>query len=350
MRLVFLFTVGISLGVIVSARAGDDADSSLAASLATLSSKLVYESYVENNWELFVCSADGADRVNLTNTSDQHELYPQVSPDGRRICFIVDQGQRRQTVRSVWVMDSDGTNRTKVADYARQPCWNPDSKTILYLPQEYEKFNIADHFTKGIVYYDVDSKTSRPHPNSDKLHHLYNPSFSANGKWIASTVHAGMGYQHAILLIEAEGPRIIDLQIGGCRPCLSSDGQRISWGENDHTIVVAELDLTAESPSIGERLFQVHDAQNKIYHSDLSPDGKFLSLSRGPEGKGDLTKPGTHEAACEMVGIYASNWDVLVIPLSLHESLDLNDAQPDDFLAVTSDGNSNKESDWFLSR
>ena len=98
MRSIFLFTVGVSLGMIVSARAGDAADGSLVAGLATSSCKLVYESYVENNWELFVSSADGADRVNLTNTSDQHELYPQVSPDGCRVCFIVDQGQGRQTV------------------------------------------------------------------------------------------------------------------------------------------------------------------------------------------------------------------------------------------------------------
>ena len=28
---------------------------------------------------------------------------------------------------------------------------------------------------------------------------------SPDGKWIVSTVHAGMGFKHAILLIEAEG-------------------------------------------------------------------------------------------------------------------------------------------------
>jgi len=350
MRFPILLAAWLLVTVILPLNTAETADDALAAKLANSSYKLAYESYSEDNWEIFVCDADGKHRVNLTNTPDQHELYPQVSPDGQRICFIVDRGQGRQAIRSVWVMDVDGTNRTKVADYARQPCWNPDNRTILYLPQEYEKFNISDYFTKGVTYYDADSMASRAHPNNSEIHHLYNPSFGAHGKWIVSTVHAGMGYKHAILLIEADGPRIIDLKISGCRPCLSADGQRISWGESDHTIVVAKLDLTAETPQVENRVFEVYDEQNKIYHSDLSPDGKYLSLSRGPNGKGDLSKPGTHEAACEMVGVYASNWDLLVVSLSGSKTLNLNDARPGDLLAITSDGNSNKESDWFLSR
>ena len=52
-----------------------------------------------------------------------------------------------------------------------------------------------------------------PHVNSTNLHHLYNPSWAKNGKWIISTVHAGMGFDHAILLIEARGTNIINLKI-----------------------------------------------------------------------------------------------------------------------------------------
>ena len=53
------------------------------------------------------------------------------------------------------------------------------------MPQEFKKFNIVDYFTKGLTYYDVATGQQRPHLNNDALHHLYNPSFSANGKWIA---------------------------------------------------------------------------------------------------------------------------------------------------------------------
>ncbi len=337
--------VVVSFCTATSSGAADKVATNDGGSLADFA--LVHETYVDDNWELYVSRADGSGSFNLTNTPDQHELYPQVSPDGEKICFVSDTGTGRQTVRSVWVMDMDGSNRKKVADYARQPCWSPDSTTIAYLPQEFKKFNIVDFFTKGLTYYDVATGQQRPHPNNDALHHLYNPCFSANGKWIAATVHAGMGYDHASLLIEADGLRIINLGVHGCRPCLSPDGQHIAWGEDDHTIAVAELDVSSAEPRLGERRFAVLDSKNKIYHVDWSPDGQYLSISRGPNGKGDPRKPGTHEAACEMVGVYANTWDVIVVPFGDKDKLDLNNSEAGDFIAVTNNGNSNKESDWF---
>ena len=46
--------------------------------------KLVHEVYANNNWELFVTAVNGKSSVNLTNTPDVNELYPQASPDGSR--------------------------------------------------------------------------------------------------------------------------------------------------------------------------------------------------------------------------------------------------------------------------
>jgi Tol biopolymer transport system component len=175
--------------------------------LARTPHKLLCEGYANNNWELFIMNADGAKLQNLTNTADSHEVYPQASPDGSMIAFLSDVGTGRTTVRSLWVMDVNGENRRKIADYARQPFWAPDSKTIAYLPQEFKKFNEIDYSTKGMVFHDLETGKDRPHPNSGKIHHLYNPGFSPDGKWIVATVHSGMGLGHGNLLIEADGER-----------------------------------------------------------------------------------------------------------------------------------------------
>ncbi|MEK7677619.1 MAG: hypothetical protein AAB676_17460 [Verrucomicrobiota bacterium] len=308
--------------------------------------KIVYESYVNDNWELFLMNADGSEPVNLTHTPKEHELYPQVSPDGAKICFVSDRGEGRETIRSLYYMDSDGKNRKKVTDSAREPFWGPDSKTIGYLPQEYSKFNVIDYSTKGMTFYDLATGQSQPHPNSGNLHHLYNPCFAPNGKWIAATVHAGMGVDHAILLIEAHGNKIINLKIPGCRPCLSPDGKQIAWGPGDHEIAAAPIDLDSEEPKVGQKRVRILDEKLKIYHVDWSPDSQFLSISRGPESEGDLSKPGTHHAACEIVGVYAKDWNLCAVSAQRDGVLDLNTAAAGDFLMLTTNRCSNKESAW----
>lgn len=309
--------------------------------------KIAYECYVDGNWEIFVMNADGSEPVNLTSTPKEHEHYPQVSPDGTKICFSVDEGEGRDAVRSLWVMDSDGKNRRKLADYAREPFWSPDSKVVGFLPQEYPKFNVIDYSTKGMSFYDLATGKITPHVNSANLHHLYNPSFASNGKWIVSTVHAGMGFSHAILAIEARGTNIINLKIPGCRPCVSPDGKQVAWGSGDHEVVLAPINLESDSPAVGPWRLRIQDKTNETYHVDWSPDSKFVSLSRGPASKGDPNKAGTFLSACEIVGVYAAAWDLCAVAAERSGVVDLNRATEAEFQMLTTNGLSNKESAWF---
>jgi hypothetical protein len=337
----------IALALVVATCLTSYAQVPLREQLKGSSFKIANECYVDNNWEIFVMNADGSDPVNLTHTPKEHEHYPQISPDGSKICFSVDTGEGREAVRSLYVMDIDGKHRKKLADHAREPFWSPDGKVIGFLSQEFPKFNVMDFYTSGMNFYDLATGTVQAHVNSTNLHHLYNPCWSANGKWIVSTVHAGMGVDHAILLIEAHGPRIINLKIPGCRPCLSPDGKQIAWGAGDHEIEAAPISLDAESPAVGQWRLHIKDETNKIYHVDWSPDSKFLSFSRGPEGEGDLSKPGTFQAACEIVGVHAGGWNICAVSAQKDGVIDLNDTARGDFCMLTTNGWSNKEPAWF---
>ena len=309
--------------------------------------RIAYECYTNGNWELCVMNADGSQPVNLTQTPKEHEHYPQVSPDGTKICFSVDEGEDRDAVRSLWVMDIDGKNRRKLADRAREPFWSPDSKRIGFLPQEYPKFNVMDYYTKGMNFCDLATGQITPHVNSTNLHHLYNPSFARNGKWIVSTVHAGMGFDHAILAIEAHGTNIVNLKIPGCRPCVSPDSKQIAWGAEDHKVVLAPIDLDSDSPAVGRWRLQIQDKTNETYHVDWSPDSRFVTLSRGPASKGDPAKLGTFQAACEIVGVYAPGWNICAVSAEKEGAVNLNTATDAEVLMLTTNGFSNKESAWF---
>jgi len=318
--------------------------------LKKLPFKIAYECYVDNNWEIFVVNADGSKPVNLTSTPKVHEHYPQVSPDGTHICFSIDEGEGREAVRSLYVMDIDGKNRKKLAEHAREPFWSPDGKIVGFLPQEFPKFNVIDFYTDGMNFYELATGKVESHVNSTNLHHLYNPCWAKNGKWIVSTVHAGMGFEHAILAIEARGTNIINLKIPGCRPCLSPDGNQIAWGAGDHELAAAPINLDSDQPAVGEWRLRIKDETNNIYHVDWSPDSHFLSFSRGPNEEGYASLPGTFQAACEIVGVHAPGWNLCAVSAERTGRLDLNDPAELGFVMLTTNGFSNKEPAWFRLR
>jgi Tol biopolymer transport system component len=290
--------------------------------------KIVYETFRETdgkeNWELYLINADGSNATNLTRTPDVHEMYAHASPDGTKVCFVVDEGTGRKKIRNVYFMNIDGTGRMKVADNARQPCWSPDGKTIAYLKSEYELYTTQPYGTKGLFFYDLETARHEQHPNRD-LYHIFNISWSPDGKWFVGTVAGGMGFDFANIAFEANGTAVSSLArygVSGCRPDFSSDGGRMAWGQTNHDLYVAEVDLTLSVPRVGDLRGVVKCAENNmVSHTDLSPDGRYIALGYGP-------RLNYH------VGRKAPGWNICVSDLS------------GKWVQITTDGKHNKEPDW----
>jgi len=300
--------------------------------LASCPFRIVYETLRETdgreNWELYLVKADGSAPTNLTRTGDVDEMYPHASPDGSKICFVADEGAGRNKVRNVYYMNLDGTDRVKVADNARQPCWSPDGQTIAYLKAEYKRYTTRDFATKELMFYDLKTAEHTPHRNKD-LHHLYNICWSPDGKWFVATVHGGMGHDHAILAFEAQGTAIYDLTkygVTGCRPDLCSEGAKVTWGLTDWDLGVAQIDLTAPAPQVTKvNPFVKCEKKDEVYHTDFSPDGRYIAFSYGPK-------------AGEQVGEKAPGWNICVSDLQ------------GKWVQITTDGHHCKEPDWVPAR
>ncbi len=310
--------------------AGDSPGPKSALDLASIPHKIVYESYVKTqnkeNWDLMLISADGSNEVNLTKTPDVDEMYPHACPKGKRVCFVADEGRGDDKVRNVYYMNLDGSGRVKVADNARQACWGPDGKTIAYLKGEFDKYTIKDYATKGLFYYDVETGKTRQDKNTE-LHHLYNISWHPGGQWFAATVHGGMGFRHAVLVFRKDGDRVYDLTkfgVTGCRPDFDSTGKRITWGTTDWDLCTADIKLDGDEPVVSNVQKRVHcDKEHEIYHTDFSPDGRFITFSYGPE-------------ATEMVGGMAPGWNICISDMA------------GTWVQVTNSGNHCKEPDWVI--
>ena len=302
----------------------------LAQELKKVPYKIVFESYQDQNWDLFMVRADGSDRVNLTRTRNVNELYPHVSPDGTKVCFVIDEGKGEKRTRDVYFMNRDGTGRRLVARSARDPCWTADGTGIVCLKNESERFTVTDFATKGLLVHNLASGRDQEHPHSE-LHHLFGVCCTPDGKWQISSVHAGMGYAHAILAIEAHGKEVFNLKIPGCRPDVSPDGGRIAWASSDYSLGIGDLDFSGPEP----RVVNAHDVvvstkPLKTQHIDWSPDGKYVAFSRGPYKDRGL------EGSVALVGLQAPGWNICVADA----------ATTNRWVAITTDGNSNKEPEW----
>jgi Tol biopolymer transport system component len=291
--------------------------------------RLVYETYRESNWELFMADADGSNPVNLTKTPEINELYPHVSPDGAKISFLVTSGKGPATRRSAWYMNIDGTGRKKVADDVREACWSPDGTAIALLKAEFpNRYVHEDYASKGLAVYDMATGKITEHPNKD-IHHLLGLCWAPDGQWFVATVFGGMGYGHTTLALEARGTKVFELHIPGCRPDVSLDGKRLAWGSSVAELSIADLDLSGRQPAVrNQRVSLQTSSGTRVYHIDWSPDGKYVAFSRGPEKSDMGASPG-------WIGVTAKGWNIFV-----------GDPATGKWVQITTDGNSNKEPDW----
>jgi Tol biopolymer transport system component len=76
----------------------------------------------EWSWGIGVMNADGTHRTEFTMAVvTKQGVFPRWSPDGRKIVFTSFEGPGR----SLWRMNPDGSNRTKLANEGYYPSWQP---------------------------------------------------------------------------------------------------------------------------------------------------------------------------------------------------------------------------------
>lgn len=145
-------------------------------------------------FDIWTMDSNGLNKEQLTD-SDGSDHSPTWSPDGDRIAFDSDRGGDR----TIWIMDTDGSNLTDTGVEGVSPAWSPGGDQIAY--------------TDGGALYvmELDGGESELFQASGQF--VYAPTWSPDGSHLAFALNEGNSQTH-IWVIEADGDHPVRLTDG----------------------------------------------------------------------------------------------------------------------------------------
>ena len=237
--------------------------------------KIAFASLRDGNGDIYVMDADGKNVIRLTDGPGE-KWHPDWSPDGGEIAFSVDVLVNRIRVYYIAVMDADGRNRKKLEDQARHPSWSPDGGEIAFMSW---RDGGEEIYVIGV------GGQGRKRVTQDLVHKL-DPSFSPDGRRIAySAVPEHEGFGH-IYVVGADGRNRVKLthnEEHHWAPAWSPDGRMIVYYVWDGFSGPGTIHLMA---SDGRYIGQLSDGRNaRDFEPDISPPG----LAVAPASKTSTT-------------------------------------------------------------
>ena len=270
--------------------------------------------------EIYLMDMDGRNPRRLTNNSFS-DLYPNISPDGRRIVF--ESGRLRSkgdpdNLSDLFVMNSDGTDQRHLVR-GSSATWSPDGRHIAYhasasgrgtfnrknpgsATSDSDIFVLnVDEFLRGKA--QPRNLTNNPETVDE------DPDWSPDGKTIAFTRY-GVKESHEntvsteIFLIDAQGKgkpqQLTDNSEEERSPAWSPDGKRIAYmckaGGSSFQACVMNADGTgfrAVTTDTGRTVVWSPDGQQIIFHRTVkngdTEDEQIFSVGLSGKGEKQLT-------------------------------------------------------------
>jgi len=222
-------------------------------------SQMVFASSRDGNYEIYRVNADGSGLTRLTD-SPFTETRPVWSPDGQRILFEAGDSQSR----NLHVMNADGSGITQLTTGGADVmgAWSPDGRQIVWVR--------ALNQTYGALWV-MNADGSGTRALSGPLPYLQNPIWSPDGTRIAFDCDWDADYLNEVMMINADGSNVQRVYDPSARGQLA-DGWAGSWSPDSRHLLCT--------------LVQYVIAGQEVYIAAFNLERKEAN-GQNPDGSGD---------------------------------------------------------------
>jgi len=247
-------------------------------------SKIVFSSDMDGQMgsNIYVMDSDGTNITRLTTTNESLEGFPSWSSDGSKILFSSDMDG--QMGYNIYIMDSDGTNITRLTTTNESldvsPSWSPDGSKIVF------SSDMDGQMGSNIYVMDSDgTNITRITTTNESLDGF--PSWSSDGsKILFSSDMDGLRRGYNIYVMNSDGTNITRITTTNesldVSPSWSPDGSKIVFSSDmdgqDSNIYVMDSDGT-NITQLTSNQYGVDD------YAKWSPDGKKIVFSSDMDGQ-----------------------------------------------------------------
>ena len=229
--------------------------------------KVVYQSYRNNNWDLYLARWDTGGDTRLT-VSNQPDVQPRINRQADRVVYASRVGEHYQ-IFSMNLDGSDISQLTQANGDCLNPSWSPDGSRIVFQRYRNGQYDIFMMNANGA---NAQALTIDPAYDGEAY-------WSPDGSQIAFVSNRSGGYRVWVMNMDGSNPTQRSLQPLASYPAWSPDGTMISYSADEDGDGFLELWLMDANGSNQHLIYNPNDVQNDAIAWGWNPGSNMVTFT-----------------------------------------------------------------------
>lgn len=229
-------------------------------------SHLVFQTFRNDNWEIYSSNDDASDQLRLT-VSGESDIHPVYNRGATRIAYA-----RKDGDYEIRVMNSDGSGNVTLTDNGTDdvfPAWSPDGAWLAFQAYRDGQAEIYRMRADGTG---VQRLTTSADYDGE-------PAWSPDGSKIAFVARRQGQYRIWVMNADGSGQTQLSNQSYSSNPTWSPDGLRIAYDADGDGDGWQELWVMHADGSNQQMVYRPSGMNTDAWAGSWSPDGRYLAFT-----------------------------------------------------------------------